>query len=173
MQKRIRAKFIRFINSIYYRIKAWSNFSHISFSASLYISEGATFIIGRNVRIRPGCIVSIHDQGSLELKDSCWIGPGVVIYSSKSVIIGEMSRIAHYSSIIDHDYEINEKINFANRREAAIEIGSNTWLGCNVIVLKGVKIGNSVVIAAGTLVNKSIQDNRTAYSARNIVVKER
>jgi acetyltransferase-like isoleucine patch superfamily enzyme len=40
--------------------------------------------------------------------------------------------------------------------EKEIVIGSNVWIGCNVVVLKGVGIGNSAVVAAGAVVTKSI-----------------
>ena len=33
------------------------------------------------------------------------------------------------------------------------------WVGSNTLILSGVKIGNNVVIAAGSIVTKSINDN--------------
>ena len=40
-----------------------------------------------------------------------------------------------------------------------IEIGNDVWIGGNVAVLPGVKIGNNVVIGAGSIVNKDIPSN--------------
>ena len=43
--------------------------------------------------------------------------------------------------------------------EKAISIGNDVWLGCNVIVLKGVEIGDGAIIGAGAVVTKSILPN--------------
>ena len=40
-----------------------------------------------------------------------------------------------------------------------ITIGDYVYIGCNSIVLPGVTVGNNVLIAAGSVVTKSIPDN--------------
>lgn len=35
-------------------------------------------------------------------------------------------------------------------------IGDNVWIGMNSIILKGVHIGNSTVLAAGSIVTKNV-----------------
>lgn len=40
-----------------------------------------------------------------------------------------------------------------------ITIGNDVWIGGNVTILPGVRIGNNVVIAAGAVVTKDIPDN--------------
>ena len=44
----------------------------------------------------------------------------------------------------------------------SIKIGDDVWIGGNVCVLPGVTIGNNVVIAAGSVVNKDIPDGVVA-----------
>lgn len=43
-----------------------------------------------------------------------------------------------------------------------IEVGNNVWIGGNVVVLPGVKIGDHCVIGAGSVVTKDIPDNSVA-----------
>ena len=40
-----------------------------------------------------------------------------------------------------------------------IIIKRNVWIGANVIILPGVKIGSNSIIGAGSVVTKSFEDN--------------
>jgi acetyltransferase-like isoleucine patch superfamily enzyme len=44
-------------------------------------------------------------------------------------------------------------------RYAPIEIGSDVFIGGNSVILPGVRIGNRVIVAAGSVINRSIPDN--------------
>jgi len=55
----------------------------------------------------------------------------------------------------NHDLADKSKVAKAN----PIVIGDNVWLGANVIILPSVKIGNNVVVGAGSVVTKSFPDN--------------
>jgi acetyltransferase-like isoleucine patch superfamily enzyme len=39
-----------------------------------------------------------------------------------------------------------------------VVIGSDVWIGARAVVLAGVTIGNGAVIAAGSVVNKDVND---------------
>jgi acetyltransferase-like isoleucine patch superfamily enzyme len=54
---------------------------------------------------------------------------------------------------------------------APIIIGDNVFIGINTILLPGVKIGNNVVIGAGSIVTKDIPDNSVAVGAPARVLK--
>lgn len=58
-----------------------------------------------------------------------------------------------------------------------IEIGNNVWIGGNVVVLPGIRIGDNVVIGAGSIVTKDIPSNVVAVGnpcriIRNITKKD-
>lgn len=64
--------------------------------------------------------------------------------------------------IYDHNHEfrkreISIKDQGFNIKEVCI--GSNVWCGSNVVILKGVNIGDTCVIAAGCVVHDSIPSN--------------
>ena len=39
-----------------------------------------------------------------------------------------------------------------------IKVGNNSFIGCNVTILRGVTIGNNCVIGAGSVVTKNVPD---------------
>lgn len=57
-----------------------------------------------------------------------------------------------------------------------IEIENNIWIGANVDILKGVKIGKNCVIVAGTILSagggESYPDNSLIYQKRDTAVIE-
>ena len=50
-----------------------------------------------------------------------------------------------------------------SRREITPTIGDNVSICANATVIGGIKIGNNVVIGAGSVVTKDVPDNCVAY----------
>lgn len=93
----------------------------------------------------------------LRIGDRCFIGRGCEFNVRVGLEIGDDSSIASGCKFVDHDHGIvGETIDAAPGREGAISIGRHVWLGANVIVLRGVTIGDGAVVAAGAVVTKSI-----------------
>ena len=68
-----------------------------------------------------------------------------------------------------HPINHNERINIGKDGEAPyktyalpVTIGNNVWIGGNVSILPGVTIGENCVIGAGSVVTKSIPNNKVA-----------
>jgi acetyltransferase-like isoleucine patch superfamily enzyme len=53
-----------------------------------------------------------------------------------------------------------------------VHIGNKVWIGANVTILKGVSIGDGSVIAAGSVVTRSIPANCLAGGIPAKVIKE-
>ena len=49
----------------------------------------------------------------------------------------------------------NDKSQIRDNR--SVEIGNDVWIGANVIILPGVKIGDGAVLAAGAVVTKDVE----------------
>lgn len=78
------------------------------------------------------------------------------------ISIGDNCLIASGCRFIDHDHgfsrrdiPINTQVDGA---EISITLEDDVWLGANVVVLKGVKIEKGAIIAAGSVVTKSIPE---------------
>lgn len=101
------------------------------------------------------------DNRSIIIGDNCFIGNSTEFNISKGICIGDDVLIASGSKFIDHDHgkSLNELIRVQNCIEKEITIGNNVWIGVNVVVLKGVKIGDGAIVAANSVVNKEIPEN--------------
>jgi len=95
---------------------------------------------------------------SIILKNNVFVGSGCEFNIRKRIIIDDNSLIASGCKFIDHDHGVSlaELIRVQKGPEEEIVINSDVWLGCNVVVLKGVVIGAGAVVAAGAVVTKSI-----------------
>jgi acetyltransferase-like isoleucine patch superfamily enzyme len=168
---RIKKKIERIYLGYYFRCKAIMNFSFISFKTKIYAECGANFVIGKNVRVRAGCIITIASGSTLTLKNNSWIGPGCIIYCKNNITIGYSTRVAHYTSIIDHDYSFSGKINFDEYISKPIYIGNLVWIGNSCIILKDSHIGDNSIIGASTLLkSKKIPSNHIYYDKKNSVL---
>jgi acetyltransferase-like isoleucine patch superfamily enzyme len=93
-----------------------------------------------------------------------YIGPGAKFSSSNSFIkIGSkvmfgpnvtiMAGDHNISTVGKYIYDVSEKL---PENDLPVIIEDDVWVGCNVIILKGVTIGRGAVIAAGSVVTKSV-----------------
>lgn len=133
-----------------------SHISKLFISWPHQIAIGNNCIIERNVNFKydgpwlPGPRIVIGD--------TVFIGTNCEFNINEGITIGNDSLIASGCKFIDHDHgtAIGELMHQQYGNRAKISIGQDVWLGCNVIVLKGVNIGNGAIVAAGAVVTKSI-----------------
>jgi acetyltransferase-like isoleucine patch superfamily enzyme len=98
---------------------------------------------------------------AIKIGNNAFIGNNCEFNIQQKISIGNDCLIASGCRFIDHDHgiSIGELMRVQPCKEDAIYIGNNVWLGCNVIILKGIKIGDGAIVAAGAVVTKSIPSN--------------
>jgi acetyltransferase-like isoleucine patch superfamily enzyme len=98
---------------------------------------------------------------SIIIEDEVFLGFGCEFNINYGIKISKYSNIASGCKFIDHDHgtKIGILIGPQTTVKEKIVIGQDVWLGCNVVVLKGVSIGDGAVVAAGAVVTKSIPAN--------------
>lgn len=118
--------------------------------------------------------LSVYERGKIWKDDLGFIGEDVQIFHKVSfgsepylVYIGDKTKITYGCSFITHDGGIYVLRNlFPEMKKASIygliTVGKNCFLGNNVTILPGVTIGDNCIIAAGSIVSKSIPEKSVA-----------
>jgi acetyltransferase-like isoleucine patch superfamily enzyme len=121
------------------------------------VEIGKDCILERNITLK--CDGIWKSRTSIRIGNRVFIGSGCEFNIRESIEIGDNSLIASGCRFIDHDHGIGLELpmNKQHGPEKPIKIGADVWLGCNVVVLKGVAIEDGAIVAAGAIVTKSIQ----------------
>ena len=120
-----------------------------------------------------GILLCDSGLGSIDIGDLVYIGDDVIISARELIRIGSRTLVAHGVQIFDNDsHPIDARdrhadyLNLIEGRprthfipSAPINIGQDCWVGANSIVLKGVKIGDRSIVAAGSVVTADIGDD--------------
>ena len=115
--------------------------------------------LGRNLDIAPYCDIQVHGSGLIEIGDNTYINRYCMISSHQHVQIGSKCMFGPGVRIFDNNHKFSIDGVSCNLSSAPISIGDRTWLGSNVIVLKGATIGKNCVIGAGCIISGTIPDN--------------
>jgi acetyltransferase-like isoleucine patch superfamily enzyme len=113
---------------------------------------------------------SIYDSslvlGDVNVGKHTWIGPFTVLDGSGGLEIGDYCSISAGVQIYTHDtvkWSISGGIIQAERE--SVKIGSRCYIGPNVVISKGIYIGDGCVIGANSFVNCDIPENHKAWGA--------
>jgi len=155
------ANFSPYINNMVFN---WKLFTRVSFGILI-----RNFITQRVYRINSEVPFPVHYTSriiafnNIKLhKDANTVGSfcvsiGCYIQAINGIEIGENFLFAPGVRIISANHGVNNE--YKNENTKPVIIGNNVWLGTNVIILPEVKLGDNVVVGAGSVVTKSFPDN--------------
>jgi acetyltransferase-like isoleucine patch superfamily enzyme len=115
-----------------------------------------------------GSGASIYDSslvlGDVKVGENTWIGPFTVLDGSGGLEIGSYCSISAGVQIYTHDtvsWAISSGIEPIQKDP--VRIGNCCYLGPNVIISRGVSIGDGCVIGANSFVNSDIPSGKRAW----------
>ncbi len=123
-------------------------------------------IDGRHIPI----ILSTFRGATLVIGEGVFINYGSDIACAAEITIGAFTRIGPRVTIGDHNaHPIDVNTPDVPR---PVVIGDDVWLGRNTIVLPGVTIGRGTLVAAGSVVTKSLPECVVAGGVPAKVIRE-
>ena len=121
--------------------------------------------IGRECTLEPDVVFKFDGPWKLgpriRLGDRCFLGRACEFNISFGIEIGSDTLIASGCRFIDHNHGFsNRGLTIGQQMPVIgmITIGPDVWLGVNVVVLCGVRIGRGAVVAAGSVVRCNIPE---------------
>jgi acetyltransferase-like isoleucine patch superfamily enzyme len=161
------------------------------------LSAGKNLILDDNVSINALSVngITLGDHVSIA-RDSILFCTGVIAQKGSGITIGDRTGIGARAFLagqggiaIGNDVItgpniqiFSENHNFSNLEltikeqgvtKQAVVIGNNCWLGGSITILAGVTIGDGCIIAAGSVVTKSVPANSIVAGVPAKVVKSR
>lgn len=174
---KIRSKLLTCYNKIKFRLSGIDAGMGLSVTGHLHVmrQNGATIKVGDYFhctsgdntnplsRMQRGCLVAERPDSSIKIGDHVGVS-SCCIWAKKSITIGNYVNIGADCILMDSDaHSMDWRLrmtcgpeDIANAQCAPIVIEDHVFVGTRSIILKGVTIGARSIIAAGSVVTKSI-----------------
>jgi len=108
-------------------------------------------------RIGFGSTLTVGKEGEFCIGDQTYVSAGATIRVAQRICIGDRCAISWNVTIMDSDFhEYRLENGTIPEKTKEVIIGNNVWIGNNVLILKGVNIGDNAIVAAGSVVTKDV-----------------
>jgi acetyltransferase-like isoleucine patch superfamily enzyme len=125
------------LRSAFLKLTCKASAGHPLIFPGAYLTHTYGLSFGEYFAVNTG--VQIDARGGVTIGKGVMIGPNAVVVSS------------------DHDHMQTDRLMvFQNHVMAPVFIENDVWIGANVVVCGGVRIGRGAVIAAGAVVTKDV-----------------
>lgn len=143
------------------------------FSGRVIIKNKGCICIGDGFKGREGGVLNANG-GVIKIGTNVFFNRNVSINAREEIIIGNSVLIGEDVKLYDHDHDFRfHSENIANHFiKEPIHIGDNVWIGCNVVILRGVRIGNNCIIGAGSVVTKDVPSDTVVIQKRESIVTD-
>jgi len=113
-------------------------------------------------------------SGKLKLGKNFKITAESSVVAAKEIVIGDDVLFSWDVLVLDTDF--HPVLDAEGKRlnpDAPVVIGDRVWVGCRALLLKGVRLADGVVIAAGSVVSRPVErENSVAGGSPAAVIRE-
>ena len=131
-------------------------FNGVDGSAFINMETNSKLIFEGPCAIANNYKIRIASNATLTLGAYTFFGSSIKLICTDSISIGEYTRCAYESQIIDSNFHFvyNENNKTVTQRSDEIKIGAFNWIGNRTTINKGTKTKNYTIIGTGSLLNK-------------------
>jgi acetyltransferase-like isoleucine patch superfamily enzyme len=136
-------------------------FAFVGPGVKFEIGREATVHLGRWSWIGHGCKIRAH-EGELRIGAKTVFGQECTISAFQHISIGRECIIADRVMLIDFDHgvvETERPIRQQGIYKRDVRIGNNVWIGYGACFLRGVTVGDNVVVGTYAVVNRDVPSN--------------
>jgi acetyltransferase-like isoleucine patch superfamily enzyme len=124
-------------------------------------------IVVESCSFESGVRLEVYPGATLTIGKGVYLNRNVQVVTAGAVTIGQGVKIGWDTIIMDTDLH-GHSGNPALAKPVVIE--DQAWIGCRVIILKGVRIGAGAIIGAGAVVTKDVPPLAVVGSPRAAVL---
>jgi len=140
---------------------------------SLKIYGGNSNVSLNNINARSNLSILV-ENGNLNIGKNVFFNNNCSINCLYKISIGDDTIMGENVKLYDHNHKYTNKnmlIKDQGYIYGEIHIGENCWIASDVTILKGVTIGDNVVIGAGCTIYKDVASNHIIYNKQNLIQK--
>ena len=153
-----------------YRNRVKMSFNQrMNLKVSLQVLGCGTLCMGKLLSNR-GYLQILVSDGILVIGRGCFFNSNCCVTCLGRMVIGDRCSFGNNVVVVDHDHDFRSEAGGFIASE--VIIGDNVWVGANSVILRGSRIGDNCVIAAGSIVRGEVKSNTLFYQRRESITKD-
>ena len=132
--------------------------------------------ISTTAMFRKGFTILTSGGGKINISRHVFFNRGCSMTSrGASITIGEGTIFGENVKIYDHNHcykDVTRPLKEQGFTQAPVTIGKHCWIASNVVILKGVTIGDHAVIGAGCIIHKDVSPNTLVVNKQELTMRK-
>lgn len=126
------------------------------------LSIDGDLIFEGKATIGSGSVLDVKKGAVLTFGEKFRVTAGASIFCRKKISFGRDCLVSWDTLVMDSDHHtiMDSASGTELNGDAPVTIGDHVWIGCRSTLLKGVSIGDNCVVASGSILTKSFEQER-------------